>query len=587
VYRKQIWDTLENKILPLVQKPARYIGGEVNSINKDIDKVDSRIALVFPDVYEVGMSNLGLKILYEEINKNERFFAERVFCPWIDMEKQMRKHNVPMFSLETHSALKDFDIIGFSLQYDLCYTNVLTIIDLAGIPLLSKDRIDSGIDYPLIIAGGLVSYTPEPISDFIDLFLVGDGEDIFIKIIDFYKKYGKVLPRKDFLQKIAKEMDCVYVPCLYSAYPDSKGRLTDVRPGFSGLPEKIKKHIIKDLTVEQIPVKPVVPLIEAVHDRVSVELMRGCPRACRFCQAGVLYKPVRRRSKDVILDSALKCIKNTGYGELGLLSLSSTDFAGVDELTDSLLNAWEKQKITISMPSMRIDSFSLQLVSRISDVKKTGITLAPEAGSAKLLNIINKGYKPEDVIAVAGDAYNLGYRVIKLYFMIGLPGEDCRDLDELIELLYKISRIGFVQINVSISTMVPKPFTTFQCVDMLDIDKINEKQQYIKTRIKKHKIKLKFHNRFVSILEAVFGRGDRRLGNVIYKAWQAGERFDQWDECFRYDVWENAMKECGLNIKDYLTNWDYNEKLPWEHIDGGVEKENLRKDMATVLNKLN
>jgi radical SAM family uncharacterized protein len=585
--KEEIWDTLENKILPLVQKPARYIGGEVNSVSKNLSEIETRIALVFPDVYEVGMSNLGLKILYEEINKNKKYYAERAFCPWLDLEKQMRIHNVPMFSLETHSALSEFDIIGFSLQYDLCYTNVLTVIDLAGLPLHSKDRIEASLNYPLIIAGGLVSYTPEPISDFIDLFVVGDGEDLFVKIIDFYKQYGKTMSRKDFLQKIAKEMEFVYVPSLYSASPDSKGRFTNLHSDISGVPQKIKKHIVKDLLADQMPVKPIVPLIEVIHDRASVEIMRGCPRACRFCQAGVLYKPVRRRSAKVILDNALQCIKNTGYGEVGLLSLSSTDFGGIDELTDSLLKAWEKQKVSISLPSMRIDSFSLQLIDRISDVKKTGITLAPEAGSAKLLSIINKGYKPEDVIEVASSAYKLGYRVIKLYFMIGLPGEDFSDLDELIELLYKISKIGFMQVNVSISTMVPKPFTPFQWMDMIDLEKIDEKQQYIRSRIKKNKIKIKFHNRFVSILESIFGRGDRRLGDVIYKAWQAGERFDQWDECFRYDVWEKAMSDCGINMKDYLKNWSYDENLPWEHIDGGVEKEYLKKEMDMALNGLN
>jgi radical SAM family uncharacterized protein len=587
VDKQEIWSILENKILPLVQKPARYIGGELNSVVKDLTTVDVRIALVFPDVYEIGMSNLGLKILYGDINEKENFYAERVFSPWIDLEKYMRFYNVPMFSLETHSGLLDFDIIGFSLQYELCYTNVLTIISLSGIPLFSKDRLNSDKKYPLIIAGGLMSYTPEPMSDFFDLFVVGDGEELIVKIMDFYNRYGKNLSKREFLEKIAKEMDFVYVPSLYTAEPDTRGRLTIIKPKIPGIPHEIKRHIIKDITKGHMPVKPVIPLIEVVHDRASVEIMRGCPRSCRFCQAGVLYKPVRKRPAEDVLNSAIRCIKNTGYGEVGLLSLSSTDFGGIEKLTDSLLKAWEKQKVSISLPSMRIDTFSLELVNRISDIKKTGITLAPETGSAKLLNIINKGYKPEDVILVAGNAFKLGYRIIKLYFMLGLPSEDTSDLNELIELLHKISKIGFMQINVSISTMVPKPFTPFQWEGMIDAEKIKKKQDYLRSHVKKHKIKLKFHNRHVSILEAFFGRGDRKLSTVIYKAWQEGARFDQWDECFKYEIWERAINECNINMENYLKNWDFAEQLPWDHIEGGVKKEYLKKEIDIALKGLN
>ena len=573
--RQQIWDTLENRILPLVQRPGRYVGGEVNSIIKNPNDVRARVALVFPDVYEVGMSNLGLKILYDEINSQKDYCAERVFVPWPDMESRMRQYAVPMFSLETHSPLKEFDIVGVSLQYELCYTNILTVLDLAGIPLFSEERLEG--DYPLVIAGGLISYAPEPISKFVDLFVVGDGEEIFLKVIEFYNKYWKKYDRKQFLEELSKAIDCVYAPPLYKLEPDSKGRLSRIISDEDSS-KKIRRHIVKTLEACRVPVKPIIPLIEAVHDRATIEIMRGCPRSCRFCQAGVLYKPVRRRSSDLIAESAVQFITNTGYGELGLLSLSSTDYSGINDLADRLLNTWEDRSVSISLPSMRVDSFSLELINRISKTKKTGITLAPEAASEKLLKVINKNYGPKDVLSIAEKAFRSGYRVIKLYFMIGLPREDDKDLDELVNLLYSVGKIGFIQVNVSISTLVPKPHTPFQWENMISLGEIQRKQNYLRDRVKRRNIKLKFHNPFLSILEGVFSRGDARLGDVILKAWQAGCRFDQWEECFRYDLWVDAFGSCGINMEDYLSGWECDASLPWDHIDCGLSKEFLLKE---------
>lgn len=574
--RKQIWDILENQVLPLVKKPGRYIGGEINSVIKDLSNVDVRFALAFPDVYEIGMSNLGLKILYEEINNNNGFYAERVFSPWIDLEGHMRRLGIPMFSQETHSPLKEFDIIGFSLQYELLYTNVLNILDLAGIPKRSEERQNG--DYPLIIAGGQMAYTPEPIAPYIDLFLVGDGEEVVVKVIEFYKEYGKILSRKEFLERIAKTMDFVYVPGLYKVSEDNKHRLTGFQPVGKEIPNVINRHILKDLNSSKLPEKPIVPLIKIVHDRASVEIMRGCPRNCRFCQAGKLYKPVRKRKVNDILNYVDTCIHNTGYEELGLLSLSSTDYREIGDLTKLLLEKWQKRTLSISLPSMRVDSFNLDLINEISSVKKTGITLAPEAASTKLLDVINKNYGPLDVIDIAQKAYKSGYRVIKLYFMIGLPEEEMADIDELIQLLYKVSKIGFKQVNVSISAMIPKPHTPFQWKSMINISEIKDKQQYIKSKVNKRNIKLKFSNPYLSILEAAFCRGDRRLSDVIYKVWENGARFDQWEECFSFKVWDEAFKSCNISFDTYLTNWEYSDLLPWEHIDGGICKKALIKD---------
>ena len=558
-----------------MQKPGRYTGGEINSVQKDISRMAGRIALIFPDIYEIGMSNLGLKILYEEINSQDNLYAERVFCPWVDMEKYLRDLNIPLFSLETHSPLTEFDIIGFSLEYELCYTNVLNILSLAGIPLWHRDRLSGA--YPLVLAGGQMACVPEPLAPFIDLFIIGDGEEIVVQFMEYYLRYKDKLTKNDFLKQAAAMSDCIYVPSLYHAGCDSKKRMVRVTPAEEGIPRKIKRHVYRDFAKHYGPVAPVIPLIRTVHDRATVEIMRGCPRSCRFCQAGSLYKPVRRRDCDIIVSNADKLLANTGYQELGLLSLSATDYKGIDTLVASLLERGRRYAVSISLPSTRIDSFSLELIDQISRVKKTGLTLAPEAASARMLAVIDKGYGPMDVITVAEQAHKLGYRVIKLYFMIGLPGETREDLDEMAKVLYRMGKIGFKQINVSIATFIPKAYTPFQWQDFISLDNIGKKQRYLKQAIKARKIKLKFHHPATSFLEAVFSRGDRLLAPVIYRAYQKGCRFDQWDECFRFDLWLEAFRECDIAPESYHTGWRYDDGLPWDHINAGTEKEFLRK----------
>jgi len=552
-----IWEILESKILPLVQKPGRYIGGEVNEQHKKLDSVDVRTALIFPDIYEVGMSNLALKILYEIINQYPEFYAERVFSPWPDMEEYMRRYNIPLFSLETHSALREFDILGLSVSYELSYTNILNMLDLAGIPLLTKERLAG--NYPLIIAGGPAVYVPEPMAPFIDAFVIGDGEEVTVEILRFYSEWklnGHNLSQKGmFLKQMRNKIQGVYVP-------------------YCGIEGRIKKRTVNDLDKVKAPINPVVPLIGIVHDRVSVEIMRGCPRRCRFCQAGVIYKPVRRRSYENLMEIAQKCIQNTGYEELGLASLSSTDFNGIEELVDSLLTKWQGRRISLSLPSMRIDSFSLKLINRISSVKKTNITLAPEAGTDKMLEIINKGYKADDVINVVRKARNMGYRLVKLYFMIGLPNEKYSDLDGIIGIITRLAAI--VRLNISINTMIPKAHTPFQWQPMLNIDEIKKRQAYIRSRVSGRRIeRLKFSNPKRSILEAVFSRGDRQLADVVYRAYKTGAKFDQWGEYFKPDIWDKAFRDSGINVNDYLSAMDYNGALAWDHIDTGISSEYL------------
>jgi len=563
--REEILHLLETKILPLVQKPGRYIGGEVNMAVKDPEQVRVRLALIFPEVYELGMSNLGLKILYELVNSRPHFYAERAYSPWPDLEKYLRRHKLPLFSLETHSALTEFDVIGFTLQYELGYTNLLNILDLARLPLLSKDRQNGS--WPLVIAGGPLAVTPEPVAQFIDAFVIGDGEEVIIDFLEFYQE-NRGEEKTVMLAKLAETIPGIYVPSSYQ----TKGSLK-VQPKTDSVPYPIKKRIVKDLNQVPIPVKQIVPLIDIVHDRFSLEIMRGCPRKCRFCQARVIYQPVRRQQPERLLAAAREAVANTGYKELSLSSLSATDYREIDRLARELINEWPEGGLCLSLPSMRIDSFSLSLVDSISRVKKTGITLAPEAATDRLLEVIGKDVKVADLMAVAAQAYKLGYNLLKLYFMIGLPGEELADLDKLVDLLRQLSRLGKelrgrpVQLNVSIATMIPKPHTFFQRLPMLSAEQIKEKQAYLRERIKLRNVKLSFHPAEQTLLEAVFCRGDRRLGQVLLRAWQLGTKFDQWREHFRYDLWLQAFKDCGIDMNEYLCGWDDSAPLPWDHID--------------------
>ena len=571
--RLQILNILEQKVLPLVQKPGRYIGGEVNSVIKDPRKISVHVALAFPDVYELGMSNLGLKILYEIVNNESEYFAERVFAPWPDLEKYLREYKIPLFSLESHSSVSAFDILGFSLQYELGYTNILNLLDLAGIPLYTKDRFSW--DWPLVIAGGPVAVTPEPMAPFIDAFLIGDGEEAILEIVRMYEQHKGKKDKRELLLSLAENISGIYVPSLYQAGADQKGRLTKFVPENEKIPLPVSKRVIADLDSVPMCKKPIVPLIDIVHNRATIEIMRGCPRNCHFCQARAIYQPFRKRSLQVLKENAREVINNTGCQEISLSGLSTTDYQDIEILTSDLLKERTERKISISLPSMRIDSFSLDLINKISQVKKTGITLAPEAASDKLLQVLNKGYRSEDFIKVVRQAFGLGYNLIKLYFMIGLPEEEMADLDKMVDIIYRIRRLGkeirgnSTQLHVAIATLIPKPHTPFQLCDMTSLADIKKKQEYLFTRLKQKNIKISFHAARQSLLESVFTRGDRNLASVIAAAWRLGCKFDQWQEHFRYDLWLQAFKESNVSIDNYLFGWDNDDAVPWGHIDVG------------------
>ncbi len=576
-----------DEILPFVSRPTRYIGQELNAISEDKwglseHKKLVKIALTFPDVYEIGMSNLGLKILYAIINQRSDALAERVYSPWIDLEKLLRKEGIPIFSLESKRPLREFDIIGFSLHYELSYTNVLNILNLADIPLRSVDRDES---YPLIIAGGPCCFNPEPLADFIDLFVLGDGEEIIGEIIDTYKnqkvqncnneiqntKY-EIRNKTDLLKKMSK-LEGIYVPSFYEVKYNEDGTIASVQPKFDGIPKKIKKRIA-DLNKVDYSTKPVIPYMHVVHNRLLLEIMRGCARGCRFCQAGIIYRPVREKNIDNLLNLAKEGIKNTGYEEISLTSLSSTDYPEIERLISTLEKELESKKISISLPSLRPDNFSLDLAISLAKVKKTGLTFAPESGSQRMRNVINKNINEEDIITTIGKAYSSGWKLVKLYFMFGLPTENKEDIEEIVNIVKKIrSLYKKLNINITVSAFVPKPHTPFQWVGQDNIEILKRKKEYL---IKKLPGSKKWHKVETSFLEAVFARGDRKLADVLEYAWQKGCRFDEWDECFRFDIWMDSFEKCKIDPYFYAERKrEITEVLPWDHFDCGVTKEFL------------
>jgi len=573
------------RILKKVSRPARYVGGELNSVVKDWDKVRVKLALAYPDVYEVGMSNLGLAILYDLVNREEDFLAERVYAPWVDMEEAMRREGLPLFSLETRHPLREFDIIGFSLQYELTYTNVLNMLDLAGIPILAFKRTD---DDPLIIAGGSCTYNPEPMAPFIDIFVIGEGEEVLLELLRAYAQWkAQGHPKRGFLQRAAL-IEGVYVPSLYRVLYNPDGTAAGVQPLLPGVPPRVRKRIVSPLP--PIPTRPVVPYVEAIHDRGNVEIQRGCGQGCRFCQAGIIYRPVRERPLEEILDSIEELLRNTGYEEIALVSLSSADYSRIEELLDALDARPRPWPLAISLPSLRVDSFSVSLAEKLEKRRRTGLTFAPEAGSQRLRDVINKKVTEENLMEVAEAAYSRGWHRIKLYFMIGLPTETMEDVEAIAGLVRKVFETGRryhkgrAEVAVSVATFVPKPHTPFQWLPLAPDEEIKEKQRLLKNRLRRRGIYLSWSDARTTLLEAVFSRGDRRLGEVIYLAWEKGARFDAWGEVFDERPWHEAFAEAGLDPDFYVRRPRPREEIfPWDHIDTGVTKEFLWEEYQRAL----
>ncbi|MBR3975577.1 MAG: TIGR03960 family B12-binding radical SAM protein [Clostridia bacterium] len=571
-----------DKILPLVQKPARYVGGELNSVTKDKDKVDIRYAFCFPDSYEIGMSHLGIKILYSVANAREDTWCERVFAPWPDMEEKMRENNIPLFALESGDAIKDFDFIGFTLQYELCYTNVLNMLDLAGLPVKAKDR--KGLA-PIVMGGGPCACNPEPIAEFFDLFSLGEGEELNSEIMDLYKEHKKRGSTKEEFLVDAAKIEGVYVPSLYDISYNEDGTVKAVTPK-NGAPEKVTKRIIKDLDSVFYPEDFVVPFIDVVHDRVTHEIFRGCIRGCRFCQAGFLYRPIREKSPEVINEQCKKLCETTGYDEISLCSLSSSDYTKMEELLNLLLDWTGEKKINVALPSLRVDNFSEELMKKLTGVRKSGLTFAPEAGTQRMRDVINKNVTEEEMLETARIAFSGGYCAVKLYFMLGLPTETDEDVEGIGKLAKKVVDEFYnnpdrpqgkgVTVGVSASSFVPKPFTPFQWEPQATQDELKAKQEHLKDTLPSKKINVSFHHIPTSFLEGVFARGDRRLSEVIELAWRKGCKFDGWGDMFLYEKWLEAFEETNVAPEFYANRKrEYEEILPWDHLDYGVSKKFL------------
>ena len=582
------------KILQYVQKPARYVGGELNSVVKNPNEVDIRYAFCFPDIYEIGMSHLGMKILYGLVNEREDAWCERVFAPDVDMEEQMRKNNVPLFALESGDYIKDFDIIGFTLMYELCYTNVLNMLDLAGIPLYSKDRDELT---PVICCGGPCACNPEPIADFMDIVFLGDGEESTNEVLDLLK-YCKQngLSKKEFLLK-AKDITGVYVPSFYEDSYNDDGTLKELK-ATNNAPKSVKKSIVSDMNKCYYPKEFVVPFINIVHDRAVEEIFRGCIRGCRFCQAGFIYRPIREKSAETINAQSKALIESTGYDELSLCSLSTSDHSKVNEMLTSLIDWTVKDKINLSLPSLRVDNFSDELVDKLNKVRKSGLTFAPEAGTQRLRDVINKNVTQEEVINTCTKAFDNGWTTVKLYFMMGLPTETMEDIEGIANLGMEVVHAFYknpnrqkgtgLQVNISCSSFIPKPFTPFQWEPEDSMDSLKAKQKHLLESIPSKKIRVSYHETPTSLLEGVLARGDRRLSAVIHSAFKNGCKFDSWDEHFKFDAWLRAFEDNGIDPYFYTQRKrEFSELLPWDHLDYGIsrkflENENLKAHQNTT-----
>lgn len=591
---------LSDEILLQVEKPARYIGNEVNSVMKDPEQVAIRFAMCFPDVYEIGMSHLGIQILYDLFNRREDTWCERVYSPWVDLDKVMRERQIPLFALESQDPVKDFDFLGITIQYEMCYTNILQILELSQIPLMAADRMKEGCDwaYPLVIGGGPCTYNPEPLADFFDMFYIGEGETSYDALLDLYKECRqKGLSRKEFLLK-ASRIPGIYVPAFYEVTYKEDGTIASFSPTEEGVPAAVHKQVVMDVTEAPYPKKPVVPFIKVTQDRVVLEIQRGCIRGCRFCQAGMIYRPTRERSLQMLQENARDMLQNTGHEEISLSSLSSSDYSELEGIVNFLIDEFGEQNINISLPSLRIDAFSLDVMGKVQDVRKSSLTFAPEAGSQRLRDVINKGLTEEMILRGADEAFHGGWNKVKLYFMLGLPTENEEDRKAIAHLANEIAvkyyeipkdqRNGKCQITVSTSFFVPKPFTPFQWASMFRpgeyLGFARTVNHEIKEMLNQKSIRYHWHEADVTVLEGFLARGDRRTSRVILEAYRRGALFDSWTEYWDYEKWLQAFDATGIDMDFYtMRQRGENEIFPWDFIDCGVTKQFLQKEWQKAL----